>query len=172
MAKLSMQLKAKDQTGKSVSTTFTNVNPEAPDNDKLQVAMAMNSLTANTYSSTDLIKTINLDTETDAGKQTPTFSLAKTTFTQAEVNALVSQNITTNSDGQFWIGKVNATNDNPNAGYGSILFGITQSETPNIKISPNVKNGYEQTAFIGTFAVGVFETDTYQSAEVTVTITA
>lgn len=64
MAKYSAQLKATSNQGKTVTTNISNVNPEAEPLTIKQFAQQLNTLTVNTYDSTDYIITTNLDTET------------------------------------------------------------------------------------------------------------
>lgn len=78
MAKYSAQLKATNNQGRTVTTSITNVNPEATAETILSFTQMLNSLTVNTYDSTDYIVTTNLDTEEpDIGKIEPTLTLAQ-----------------------------------------------------------------------------------------------
>lgn len=166
MAKLSMQIKAKDMSsGKTVTTSLANVNPEASDSDKLQTAIAMNALTSNLYSSTDLIKTINLDTETEAGKQTPTLTVALDTLS-------ISTHL--NNDGSTYRTALTYNGD------GELFFGGWSVEAPGFFVTKSLYEGatylkfarVQDTPVPCTFKVLATETATYKAAEITVTITA
>jgi len=78
VAKYSAQLKATNNQGRTVTTSITNVNPEATSETILSFTQMLNSLTVNTYDSTDYIVTTNLDTEEpDIGKTEPTLTLTQ-----------------------------------------------------------------------------------------------
>lgn len=83
MAKYSAQLKATSNQNKSITTTISNVNPEAEPIKVKEFAQRLNQLTTNTYTQTDYIVTTNLDTETppippEDTRQTPTITLTAT----------------------------------------------------------------------------------------------
>lgn len=86
MAKYSAQLHAKSNQNKNVTTTLSNVNPEADAADILEFAQTLNELTTNTYSATDYIVTTNLDTETPpVPAQTPTMLLCTSEYTGSAI---------------------------------------------------------------------------------------
>lgn len=91
---------------KKQTTTLGYVNPEADGATMLAFAKKMNAFTTNTYNTTDLVETYNLDTETPpvtpTPKQTATITLNPNTFTKQNVstgNATAMVTITSDYEG-------------------------------------------------------------------------
>ena len=109
MAKYSAQLKATSPQNKSITTTISNVNPEAEPITVKDFAQRLNNLTTNTYTQTDYIVTTNLDTEvppvpSEDTRQTPTITLGATP-SAAAINATDGQRIiaTVTGDGEWYM---------------------------------------------------------------------
>lgn len=74
-------IKATDVTGKQVSTTINYANPNASNSTLKTMGQMMNALTTNSYMQTNRTDITFLDTA-PAEKQTPTLTIAKTTFSK------------------------------------------------------------------------------------------
>lgn len=84
MAKTEIKLIAKDQEDKTVSTTISDVNPDAQSSTLKTFAQRLNMLTTNTYERTDKVVTTNVDTATD--KKTQPITLQYSTTGNADAN--------------------------------------------------------------------------------------
>lgn len=158
MAKYSAQLKAISTQGKTVTTSISNINPEATAETILEFTNKLNALTNNTYDTTDYIVTTNLDTDEDT-RTTTTFSMtSENTFLTGLSSSGKSTEFTTNSDGVISI----AVNGNCGVKVGI----ITVSGIPKIDGSPQ---GNTSTA--GTLTVRITGTETYKPFEQTYNFT-
>lgn len=159
MPKLSFQLKATAAgTGKSVTTTVTNLNPEASKPVIKEFARRLNLLTTNTYEETDYIERTNLDTESDT-RTVPTLSVANIP-SLADINSGSTSSlldITYNGDGVTYVYR--------KSGCEKIAFSLYSNTQLSIK-----KANTSVTATAGTFILGATGTDNYQPVEVEYTI--
>lgn len=166
--KVSVIVTSTDTSGAVKQKSFTYISPEATNSELKAFAQAANALTENTYNGSKKVTQVDLDTAT--GKQTPTFTLDKTTDTKANVcagqNGFVCYTITYTYDGD---GQIFVYTDE-NAG----SLGVAQYRPMNqlnicsIFSPAQTASGITQNAVI-TFRTT--ETDTYKAAEATFTIT-
>lgn len=70
--KYSIILYSKDTSGKTLSKTISDINPEAQPSELKAMAQGLNSLTTNVYESADRVARENVDTATDKQTRTPT----------------------------------------------------------------------------------------------------
>lgn len=112
MAKYSAQLVANSSENKKVTTTLSNVNPEAAPVKIKQFAQMLNALTTNTYNETNYIVTTNLDTETPPidTRQTPTLAIPNPpTLAQVQTgqtDAIQNLLITYDGDGAVYLKRI------------------------------------------------------------------
>lgn len=171
MAKTDVKLYAIDNYGKATTATVSDVNPDATSSQLVQMGHLLNNLTQNTYSKTDRINTINCDTEGGSGKLTPTLTLEQSSCSVDDIRAKLSidsvwvSTITTDSDGDFYI-KLDSSIIYPNNAYVSILHLTNGLTRFGIRAIQDVLPAAQ------TIIIGQAETDTYEAAEVTFTITA
>lgn len=106
MAKTDVKLYSTDTYGKVTTTTVSDVNPDAPNNQLVQMGRLFNNLTQNTYGKTDRINTINCDTE-GGNRQTATITLQNTSVSKADFESAIQNGygyngivFTYNGDGQ------------------------------------------------------------------------
>lgn len=85
MAKTEIKLIAKDQEDKTVSTTISDVNPDAQSSTLKAFAQRLNMLTTNTYERTDKVVTTDVDTATDKKTQLITLQYSTTGNTDANM---------------------------------------------------------------------------------------
>lgn len=91
MPKVDLKLYSTDASdGKKITTSVTYVNPNVSNNVLKTFAQQLNAFTTNTYSSTDRVETVNVDTD-DSRKQFRDVII--TGATQGET-AIISFNIT------------------------------------------------------------------------------
>lgn len=163
MPKLSFQLKATAAgTGKSVTTTVTNLNPEASKPVIKEFARRLNLLTTNTYEETDYIERTNLDTDVDT-RPVPTLSVANVP-SLADINnnsgaARSVLNITYNGDGVTYAYR--------KSGCEKIAFSMYSNTE--IVIHKN-SDSSSIVATGGKFILAATGTDNYQPVEVEYTI--
>lgn len=156
----------------STSTkTITYTNPEASNEQLAALGQKLNALTDNSYVKTDRVITINCDTESGGGKQTPTLSLEQSSCSVADINSKIGMGdvwstvITTNSDGAFYV-KLDSSIEYSNAAYVSVYQAAGPVTRFGIRAIQGALPGAQ------TIIIGQAETDTYKAAEVTFTITA
>lgn len=162
MSKLSFQLKATAAgTQKSVTTTVTNLNPEASKPTIKEFARRLNLLTTNTYVETDYIERTNLDTESDT-RTVPTLS-ADNIPSLADINSNSGtsnlRTITYNGDGVTYVYR--------KSGCEKIAFSLYSNTQLSIK---KADSSSSVVATAGTFVLGATGTDNYQPVEVEYTI--
>ena len=78
MAKTSLIISATGSGGKTVQKTVTDVNPNASNAKLTALGQMLNSLTTNTYQTTNRIDKVNCDTETKTQRTITTFTVAST----------------------------------------------------------------------------------------------
>lgn len=158
------------KNGASVTTTISDVNPEATNAQLAQLGTMFNALTTNTYEESNRVTTVNVDTEPGGGaKQTPTLTLSKTSATRAEIitdmnGGQATFTMTTNSDGQYYLRSANQSGQTAYYVYSTLR---TSGNTTGVQF--NIDND-ARVPF--TLIVGVTETDSYKGVEVEFNITA
>lgn len=85
MAKTSVILTARDESGKDLQKSLTDINPDATNAQLMTFAQKLNSMTKNTYISTTRVDKINCDTEPGDTRPTPTLTLDKTSDTVTNI---------------------------------------------------------------------------------------
>lgn len=105
---VAIRIKFVDNVGKSGTTNINYVNPEATNAELITAASMFNSLTTNTYNSTDRIETITCDTTPDPTRKTkPTFTIAKNVYswaTDKDQTGTITIPITYSGDGNVYFG--------------------------------------------------------------------
>lgn len=161
MSKLSFQLKATAAgTGKSVTTTVTNLNPEAGKPVIKEFAQKLNQLTTNAYVETDYIERTNLDTEEDT-RTVPTLMVANVP-SLANINNNSSTSllsVTYTGDGTTYVYR--------KSGCEKIAFSMYSNNQMLIK---KADSSSSIVATGGTFILASTGTDNYQPVEVEYTI--
>lgn len=89
-----LKLTSTNTSGKSMTKTISDISPTATSAQYKALAQGLNSLTTNTYGRTDLVTTINVDTES-TNKPAPTITIGEWT----KVNGVYSADVTCDSDG-------------------------------------------------------------------------
>ena len=172
MAEQKLIFSATTPDGLDASKTISNFNPDASNAQLAQLGQKLIAFTDNTYGKTDRVIKYNCDTEGGGSKLTPTFTLAKTTDTAANVkaatyppqNVVLSYSIDFTYDGD---GIVSAYCTDGN-------IGATVINTSNMQrfvvcsYMPAADLNINNTA---TFTFTASETDTYKAATATFTIT-
>ena len=172
MPRTNLKLYATDALGTATTTTINYANPDAKNADYLEFARMLNQFTINTYDKTEKIVTTELDTETE--KQTPTFTVSKANIVSSDFTTQGSNfkclNLPTtggiqlnyNGDGNFYVKdlldlpsevQIAFHNKNRSTSYCQIWYytGATPSNF--------------------SFTIGTTETQNYESAEITITVT-
>lgn len=85
--KYSVVIYSKDMSGKSLSKTISNVNPDAQPSDLKLMAQGLNALTTNTYDSAERVARENVDTATDKAIPAATNLIIKNKTSQVTVSA-------------------------------------------------------------------------------------
>ena len=170
MAEQKLNNSATTTDGLDASKTISNVNPDATNAQLAQFGQKVTTLTDNTYGKTDRVITINCDTESGGGKQTPTLTLTQSSCTFAQLNtsnsAPVEIQLTTDSDGDIYI-KYNGA-----SGMAPIAISPTATQgTYYVSFYKATYSSNDLTAKPQTITFGVMETNTYKAAEVTFSIT-
>ena len=172
MADQKVILTSTNTSGQTLQKTLTDINPDASNEQLVQLGQKLIALTDNTYGKTDRVIKYNCDTEGGGSKLTPTFTLDKTTDTAANVkastyppqNVVLSYSIDFTYDGD---GIVSACCTDGN-------IGATVINTSNMQrfvvcsYIPAADLNINTTA---TFTFTASETDTYKAATATFTIT-
>jgi len=153
MSKVSIQIESTDTLGNKKQKSLTNINPEASSAQLKSFAQNLIALTNQTYSETNRIEKINVDTEDTSGKITPTFTVGD--FEVLE-NIGYRAPYTYNGDGKICA--------NITGGYNAPF--ISFSEMYVFLTNHNTSSGSNYTVTITTT-----ETDTYAAATVTKTFT-
>lgn len=162
------------KSGKAVSKTINNVNPDASNMTLAEFGTKLNDLTSNTYERTDRVTTINCDSEPGGGaKPTPTITLNPATKTAAEAQSAMATNglaqlasVTSNSTGRLYSYQKVKTDGNNN----TILTTIDVGNK--LQMFNNSKGVNMSPALAGqSIVVGVEETDEYAAGEVEFTFT-
>lgn len=163
MPKLSFQLKATAAgTGKSVTTTVTNLNPEAGKPVIKEFAQKLNQLTTNAYVETNYVESTNLDTDVDT-RTIPTLSISNVP-SLADINnnsgyAKSVLTITYNGDGTTYVYRKNGCEK------------VSFSMYSNTEIV--IKKNSESSSIVATggkFILASTGTNNYQPVEVEYTI--
>lgn len=171
MAKTDLKLNATGTDGKATTATITYVNPEASNSQLATLGRMLNNLTDNTYGTTLRINTIDCETEGGGSKQTPTFTVSPSTISLADFTTNYFRTLTLSYDGdatRFW---VNISGTGTQAGLltaqgvwnnnGTLMSQIRATEQG---------HDFNPTAdLVVTYRVE--ETDNFQAAEATCTIT-
>lgn len=174
MADTDLKVKS-SYAGKTQTLTISDANPKASDSVLLEFAQRVNALTDNTYSSTDKVTTVNLDTESD--KQTPTLQLragtgttplTEVTITGKGTTGATGKRIYYDGDGEVYYRMYSASGED------GWLFLSTKKATP----EESIIEAYLMTstnAPDGTYYIDLYSTETenYKAAtwKVTVTLT-
>lgn len=150
-------------TGKKLTKTITNVNPNATADVMKTFAQKLSALTTDTYIQTDCIDKHNVDTEnvpanTDSNdtRTEVTFSFDVESFLTGLTGESKRTKYTTNSDGELSI----AVNGN----HGVLVGVFIDNDTGETKIG-NMPFGRTKTA--GTLTVRITGTETYKPFEQT-----
>lgn len=144
--------------GANVTSTISDINPEATNAQLAQLGTKFNALTTNLYKESNRITTVNVDTEPGGGtKPTPTLTLSQTSiaasqFTTGTPTTLCT--VTTNSDGNLYVRQT------------APLY-LTQANQTIIGTTVTGASVQAQTVYIG-----VTETDSFKGFEVAFEITA
>lgn len=155
-------------TGSDVTKTISDINPEAGYRALKTFAQNLNNLTLNTYVKSNLVVTTNIDSE--AYKTVPTLAF---TYPTATVTAMSSNVTTSNSysyiftyNGDATIDQFYITGDLTSMNLMAVIegsdgtFSLVFKRTTSGNISP------------GVITLHVPETDDYQAATATFTVTA
>ena len=187
MAKTSVILTARDESGKDLQKSLTDINPDATNAQLMTFAQKLNSMTKNTYISTTRVDKINCDTEPGDTRPTPTLTLDKTSDTVTNItNAMASSaaNVyaytisgTYTGDGDLFVVLPRITFNGqydgvvPLAGFTCYIKSDAQGRFT-LRINGENK-GELQRVFAGlVYKIGALETDNYKAPEmVTFTVT-
>lgn len=116
MAKVDLKIKAKDTSGNALTSTISYVNPELTNAQLRELASNLNGLTTNNYDEGQKVTTVNIDSEEDNPKLTPTLKLVnasgedETTLAKSEQYDFRSY-VSYNGDGTVYFRQVPDNSD-------------------------------------------------------------
>lgn len=177
MPKTDIKLYSTEPSGKATTSTISDVNPDAT-NDELKVlGQMLNSFTRNRYDKTNRINTIQCDTEPGGGSQTATITLSSTSVDlttlkntlKTSADRLFAFTATYDGDGQLYAFVLPTTGD---TNYLGVTAPTNNSGTYTFRLTSSNNTAIDLLVAPITIKIKADATDTYKAAEATFTITA
>lgn len=165
--------------GSTSTKSISYTNPDASNEQLMQLGKKLTALTDNTYGKTDRVITINCDTEGGGSKQTATITLTTSTITLADLKSELTSSsvgrkpitgISYDGDGNLY---VYVDPDSSNAsGYVGVSCIYTHSGSTAFAFLGGTSEAINNMTAPFNVIIRADETDNYKAATATFTVTA